>query len=60
MNEFDIGDVVRLNSGGPAMTIVGKTDAQNHMISCAWFTADGLIHAAAFHVEALKETKADS
>jgi uncharacterized protein YodC (DUF2158 family) len=40
MTQFTIGDVVRLKSGGPAMTVVrlGKS------ILCEWFTGDATYH----------------
>jgi uncharacterized protein YodC (DUF2158 family) len=34
MNKFKIGDVVYLNSGGPAMTIVNIPD--NNLYTVAW------------------------
>jgi uncharacterized protein YodC (DUF2158 family) len=36
-SEFEVGDVVRLKSGGPKMTIVGGSDADTHGLLCKWF-----------------------
>lgn len=38
MNNFEIGDVVYLKSGGPAMTVseTGNVDGQN-LVVCTWF-----------------------
>lgn len=39
MIERKIGDVVRLNSGGPAMTVLGY-DPSDGETKCAWFNAE--------------------
>jgi uncharacterized protein YodC (DUF2158 family) len=39
-NPFNVGDVVRLKSGGPAMTV--KTVMDN-LVVCVWFTAEGKV-----------------
>jgi len=40
-DEFNIGDVVRLKSGGPDMTINGEVQGTTHLTySCQWFDAD--------------------
>ncbi|SDY35879.1 Uncharacterized small protein [Allochromatium warmingii] len=40
-NEFQIGDVVRLKSGGLKMTVVEYCDPKNHAdkpaVKCKWF-----------------------
>ena len=45
--KFKIGDVVRLNSGGPAMTV---TCVDSDRVTCAWFDEaiyrDGTFHPA--------------
>lgn len=33
--DFKIGDVVRLKSGGPAMTV---DSVENHTLTCVWFS----------------------
>lgn len=43
-DQFQIGDVVRLKSGGPAMTITEVGDAYmsgRPTVWCAWFDAKG-------------------
>jgi uncharacterized protein YodC (DUF2158 family) len=42
MDKFKVGDIVRLKSGGPAMTVQGE--ATNGDVSCVWFA----------HAEALR------
>lgn len=39
MAEFKVGDIVRLKSGGPRMTVetVGEDMAKQSFVSCAWF-----------------------
>lgn len=37
MDKFKIGDVVRLASGGPRMTVVGL----GAEVACTWFVCDG-------------------
>ncbi|AQS50573.1 hypothetical protein PAEH1_01600 [Paenalcaligenes hominis] len=51
---FQIGDVVKLNSGGPAMTItqLGLTHGR---VECAWFDLEGTIHTAFIHAKALQK-----
>ena len=38
---FQIGDIVRLRSGGPRMTIVDKNVILEEVIECSWFSAKG-------------------
>lgn len=51
---FQLGDVVKLNSGGPAMTItqVGLTHGR---VECAWFDCEGSFKTAFIHAKALQE-----
>jgi uncharacterized protein YodC (DUF2158 family) len=54
-NEFKVGDVVRLNSGGPRMTIVRlfeDTDGDQRA-TCTWFDNDKHSHEADFKTDAL-------
>jgi uncharacterized protein YodC (DUF2158 family) len=51
---FQFGDVVRLKSGGPAMTIErGGTMGGRLVFVCTWI-ADGKVSCRAFFVEALE------
>jgi uncharacterized protein YodC (DUF2158 family) len=52
-NECDkSGDVVKLKSGGPAMTITVLRDGY---AMCSWFDENGKVHSRDFPVEALEE-----
>lgn len=37
MNDFNIGDVVELKSGGPSMT-VSELSKDGKMVNCMWFS----------------------
>ena len=51
-HEISVGDVVRIKSGGPTMTVEG-IDLKTRRASCRWF--DGLrVRASTFAVEALE------
>ncbi len=52
------GDVVRLRSGGPAMTVVGQIDLAGRMLRCAWFSPGGDDRTQAFPAEALRVERA--
>lgn len=43
--EFSKGDVVRLKSGGPKMTVLAVKAAK---LSCQWFDRNGKMHKAEF------------
>jgi uncharacterized protein YodC (DUF2158 family) len=47
---FKAGDVVRLNSGGPNMTVASICGSQ---INCSWFTPKGLYRLGLFNRESL-------
>jgi len=49
------GDVVRLNSGGPKMTLL--SDQQDDKAKCQWFDRNGKMHTAEFEVKALSRWK---
>lgn len=39
--EFEVGDVVKLTSGGPDMTVTALHNHMRESINCAWF--DGVV-----------------
>jgi uncharacterized protein YodC (DUF2158 family) len=47
---LEVGDVVRLRSGGPKMTV----DAIGGLIACAWFTGGGHAKRGFFELEMLE------
>ena len=47
-----IGDVVRLKSGGPLMT-VNAIDVSSHHVNCFWFSDGGEVRECRFSVEAV-------
>jgi uncharacterized protein YodC (DUF2158 family) len=56
--KFNLGDVVRLKSGGPLMTI--GVDIRCEKVECVWMepTNHQEVHSAFFHVQMLnKEDK---
>lgn len=65
MNEkLKIGDVVRLKSGGPAMTVCGKADSQGvweGLWMCKWFPPEPSSpwndQCGFFHKDALMKVK---
>lgn len=50
--DIELGDVVYLESGGPAMT-VGKITTNGNLVSTAWFDENYILHEATFVVESL-------
>ncbi len=50
MNDLKVGDVVKLNSGGPKMTIY-KIEA--HLASCHWFDKNDIHQSSKFNLKAL-------
>jgi len=62
-----VGHVVRLKSGGPAMTILSFMDRSGENVSstptdyvrCAWFTDEGEPKSALFLVVALNAARED-
>jgi uncharacterized protein YodC (DUF2158 family) len=50
--EFETGDVVRLKSGGPKMTVVGRMWGSDQLL-CNWFEGDRS-HAGSFPSKALE------
>lgn len=49
--DLSAGDVVRLNSGGPKMTLL--SDQKDGQAKCQWFDRNGKMHAADFEIKAL-------
>lgn len=50
-NEYDIGNMVRLNSGGPLMTI---EEIDDEVITCRWFDTDNNLHSSQFYKNEVK------
>jgi uncharacterized protein YodC (DUF2158 family) len=51
--DFNVGDVVRLKSGGPNMTV---DNASGSRIICVWFESDGInFHQQSFDQGALEK-----
>jgi len=46
MSDFQSGDIVRLKSGGPKMTILGADGAD--ALTCKWFDRNGKLHENSF------------
>jgi uncharacterized protein YodC (DUF2158 family) len=52
---FQVGEVVRLKSGGPAMTVIATgARAEPGVIECAWFDRDQACATASFPPRALE------
>lgn len=53
---FKVGDVVKLKSGGPAMTVTGEGSDMNGnpRVNCTWFGKDDLEQNGAFPANALE------
>ncbi|HEX3313392.1 MAG TPA: DUF2158 domain-containing protein [Gemmataceae bacterium] len=49
---FELGDFVRLTSGGPTMTIIGNGPDEGSWF-CQWHEADGVVTAQPFPAEKL-------
>lgn len=43
MNSFSVGDVVKLKSGGPKMTVVS---VEADLVDCSWFKNEELMHGS--------------
>jgi uncharacterized protein YodC (DUF2158 family) len=57
--KWNPGDVVRLASGGPDMTVqrVKERKGQEWMVFCVWFDKDGNVVENCFEPETLVEAK---
>lgn len=56
--EFRVGDVVRLKSGGPAMTIERRTQDKDHCV-CVWLPDQGPTRYLTVPGAALQRTTPD-
>lgn len=54
LKPFPVGTIVKLKSGGPAMT-VNAEPSENGKQECFWFVPPAEVRGADFHVEALVE-----
>lgn len=62
-NQFNIGDNVVLNSGGPLMTVTGykkvmnpesgKWQEQKDYVECSWFDNDGQLKVSLFPIASI-------
>jgi uncharacterized protein YodC (DUF2158 family) len=52
--DFNVGEMVRLKSGGPNMTVDGDSGSR---IICAWFDHAGEFHRLDFDQEALEKVE---
>ena len=41
-NKFQVGDVVKLNAGGPDMSVYAEPQQQNEWYRCQWFAGKKL------------------
>jgi uncharacterized protein YodC (DUF2158 family) len=55
MTDFHVGDVVRLKSGGPIMTISSELDAMGY-INCNWF-AGAKLQSGRFRLDVLERVE---
>lgn len=57
-NPLQVGELVRLKSGGPLMTVSTLTDADGDvMVKCCWHDRAGMIQSLDFTPELLQRTK---
>jgi uncharacterized protein YodC (DUF2158 family) len=54
MARVKAGDVVRLKSGGPDMTVV-EVEVDGKVAICTWFDADGKLQGDRFPVEIIRK-----
>lgn len=53
MTNFDVGDLVRLKSGGPTMTITSTPNEYSALCFCQWFDEMGALNKGRFPPDAL-------
>jgi uncharacterized protein YodC (DUF2158 family) len=53
---FSLGEIVRLKSGGPKMTISHFIKSTTHiqMVCCTWFDVDNILHREEFEQNQLQ------
>jgi uncharacterized protein YodC (DUF2158 family) len=54
--DFNVGDVVKLKSGGPNMTVDNSSSSR---ITCVWFDADTVYHMRNFDQGAIEKVTKD-
>jgi uncharacterized protein YodC (DUF2158 family) len=52
--KYQVGDLVRLKSGGPTMTI---RQILSDAVGCAWFDANHKFHSEYFPLDALEKAE---
>jgi len=55
--KFEIGDIVKLKSGGPEMTVNGyviELSNTRDIVTCKWFDSDNKQQSEKFHQDALE------
>lgn len=58
MTNFKVGDMVRLRSIGPSMTVIDLyTSSLRNSVECGWFTKDGTYRTGWFIAESLLKLK---
>ena len=63
MHELKSGDIVQLNSGGPAMTVIGLRDMSDLNTGtveakCGWYDKDNFYQTAFFDICTIKKYEA--
>lgn len=53
--EWKSGDLVKLKSGGPLMTIQSKNANASSYFNCVWFDSDEKPNKESFHADTLEE-----
>lgn len=60
-HKYKMGDVVRLRSGGPNMTVQGYTDlGTGEIVSCQWFDRAEKLQKGNFREDALQGVDVDA
>ena len=58
--KFKPGDIVRLKSGGPKMTVIKYDPAQGADLTCQWFEKDSQFKEKSFNQDALEVYQTES
>ena len=56
-SELKMGETYMLNSGGPAMTVVGVPRDYNSRVCFGWFDENTTYHTEWFHENAVKKVE---